>query len=67
MLDWMDTILALATGWMLGVVITRMHFQAQLKLCRQVISERLDAVSYSLTRPAFRVVPVRVPKTMDPR
>jgi hypothetical protein len=67
MIDWMDTVFALATGWMLGVVVTRLHFQAQLKLCRQVIAERLDAVNSSLMRPVRKAAPEVFERVRDQR
>ena len=57
MLEWLDTLSAIATGWALGVAVSRLHMQAQLKMCLQAIAERLDAMNSSLRRTTLRAVP----------
>jgi uncharacterized protein YneF (UPF0154 family) len=67
MLHWTPVLLALATGYALGFFVTRIHFKAQLKVCKELIEHRLDAINSSLTCPVLRVMPTAMRPLQEPQ
>jgi len=54
MYAWMDLVLVFILGFVLGGILSVLHFRSQLKVYKRFIESRLDSVNLPLVSRVFR-------------